>query len=164
MFSTVDTEAFSTYQPAAAALEQRRFDDETIRNILRKRVAYSIKIRKCIARKEVKKPLVSSGSFAHFSSRCVKKICRWHIFSIRSRRLCRRSSHLVLQRTAKVGRRRQNKKLPRRAAFLLRFIFLTLYRALPAPPACGGTCGNHCRRRRIHSRCRCARPSPRQGA
>lgn len=68
MFSTVDTEAFSTYQPAAAALEQRRFDDETIRNILRKRVAYSIKIRKCIARKEVKKPLVSSGSFGYFSS------------------------------------------------------------------------------------------------
>ena len=27
-------------------------------------------------------------------SRCVKKICQWHIFSIRSRRLCRRSIHL----------------------------------------------------------------------
>ena len=59
-----------------------------------------------VARKEVKKPSVSSGSFAHFSSRGVKKTCRWHVFSLRSRRLCRRSIYLVLHRTAKVGRRR----------------------------------------------------------
>ena len=31
-----------------------------------------------------------------WGSRCVKKICRWHIFSIRSRQLCCRSIRLVL--------------------------------------------------------------------
>ena len=31
--------------------------------------------------------------------RGVKKTCRWHVFSLRSRRLCRRSIHLVLHRT-----------------------------------------------------------------
>ena len=31
--------------------------------------------------------------------RGVKKTCRWHVFSLRSRRLCRRSIHLVLYRT-----------------------------------------------------------------
>ena len=43
-------------------------------------------------------------------------------------------------------------------------LFVTLHRELPASPACAGTCGNRCRRRRIHSRCRYARPSPRPGA
>ena len=31
--------------------------------------------------------------------RGVKKTCRWHVFSLRSRRLCRRSIHRVLRRT-----------------------------------------------------------------
>nr|DAF37433.1 MAG TPA: hypothetical protein [Caudoviricetes sp.] len=31
--------------------------------------------------------------------RGVKKTCRWHVFSLRSRRLCRRSIHLDLQCT-----------------------------------------------------------------
>ena len=74
--------------------------------ILRDRVVEPYNLMQCIARKEVKKPSVSSGSFAHFSSRGVKKTCRWHVFSLRSRRLCRRSIYLVLHRTAKVGRRR----------------------------------------------------------
>ena len=70
-------------------------------------------IYKSIARPEVKEPEVPSGSFAHFSSRGVKKTCRWHVFSLRSRRLCRRSIQRVLHRTAKMGRRRPSS--PRRA-------------------------------------------------
>ena len=42
-----------------------------------------------------------SGSGARRKSirRGVKKTCRWHVFSLRSRRLCRRSIHLGLHRT-----------------------------------------------------------------
>ena len=41
-----------------------------------------------------------SGSGAKRKSirRGVKKTCRWHVFSLRSRRLCRRSIHLDLHR------------------------------------------------------------------
>ena len=40
-------------------------------------------------------PAMAANNLDHFlPRRCVKKICRWHIFSIRSRRLCRRSIHL----------------------------------------------------------------------
>ena len=35
------------------------------------------------------------------SRRGVKKTCRWHVFSLRSRRLCRRSIHLSFRRTFK---------------------------------------------------------------
>ena len=39
--------------------------------------------------------------------RGVKKTCRWHVFSLRSRRLCRRSIHLVFEGTIvhRAGRR-----------------------------------------------------------
>ena len=47
----------------------------------RERAAGSYNSIQRIARKEVKKPLVSSGSFGYFSSRCVKKICLWHILA-----------------------------------------------------------------------------------
>ena len=56
------------HQSAAAAQEQRRSFYETKTEVLRKRVARSHNPVHSIARKEVKKPLVSSGSFAHFSS------------------------------------------------------------------------------------------------
>ena len=42
-----------------------------------------------------------SGSGARRKSirRGVKKTCRWHVFSLRSRRLCRRSIHLIFEGT-----------------------------------------------------------------
>ena len=53
-------------------------------------------------------PAMAANNLDHFlPRRCVKKICRWHIFSIRSRRLCRRSIRLDFCRTpvekARVG-------------------------------------------------------------
>ena len=42
-------------------------------------------------------PAMAANKLDHFlPRRCVKKICRWHIFSIRSRRLCRRSIRLEI--------------------------------------------------------------------
>ena len=42
-------------------------------------------------------PAMAANNLDHFlPRRCVKKICRWHIFSIRSRRLCRRSIRLEI--------------------------------------------------------------------
>ena len=46
-------------------------------------------------------------SFWVLLGRGVKKTCRWHVFSLRSRRLCRRSIHLVFEGTIvhRAGRR-----------------------------------------------------------
>ena len=47
-------------------------------------------------------PAMAANNLDHFlPRRCVKKICRWHIFSIRSRRLCRRSIRLDFCRTVR---------------------------------------------------------------
>ena len=61
--------------------KQRRFNILYDNNAVLQTRGKQNKFCKYMACKEVKKPLVSSGSFAHFSSRCVKKTCRWHVFS-----------------------------------------------------------------------------------
>ena len=48
---------------------------------------------------EPKPPSVREVARSAGGSRGVKKTCRWHVFSLRSRRLCRRSIHLGLHRT-----------------------------------------------------------------
>ena len=48
------------------------------------------------------------------SGRGVKKTCRWHVFSLRSRRLCRRSIYLGFHRVAKAD------TFPRRAGRVAR--------------------------------------------
>ncbi len=53
---------------AAAALLRKAFDGDTKWESLRERAATGRKFAQCIARKEVKKPSVSSGSFGCFSS------------------------------------------------------------------------------------------------
>ncbi len=65
---TVDAKGFSPYQSAAAAQMQRQSYYETKLEILRERAARSCNFAHIIARKEVKKPSVSSGSFGYFSS------------------------------------------------------------------------------------------------
>ena len=61
-------ERCSANRSAAAALLLRQSFDEARQEALRERVERSIKFPQPIARKEVKKPLVSSGSFGYFSS------------------------------------------------------------------------------------------------
>jgi len=58
----------SSIASAAAALLRKAFDGDTKWESLRERVEQGHKFAQCIARKEVKKPSVSSGSFGCFSS------------------------------------------------------------------------------------------------
>ena len=45
-----------------------------------------------------------------FRRRGVEKTCRWHVFSLRSRRLCRRSIHLVFEGTILTSAGRQSRR------------------------------------------------------
>ena len=58
----------SAWVSAAAALLLRQSFNGTKKEDLRERVAGTLTFSHGIARKEVKKPLVSSGSFGYFSS------------------------------------------------------------------------------------------------
>ena len=119
--------------------------------------------------------------------RGVKKTCRWHVFSLRSRRLCRRSIHLSLHRTifSFVGADRVIRPYsvllglicspacgvePRPYAHSTAGSFTT-FQSPPSgrPPACPGApctksrpCGTAGPRRR-HRQCPHRRFAPRQG-
>ena len=88
-------DAFSAPHQRQRRKTQVHTSSETKSNVSRERAAGTHHSAQTIARPEAKEPEVPSGAFAYFCRRCVKKICRWHIFSIRSRQLCCRSIHCV---------------------------------------------------------------------